>query len=86
MHFLDECDVDRGRKPCVVVSKCDTIEPIEAVVKLETSRPNLKVWVIADNSEAVTPLPAAYEDGVLKFEIGPQPSYNRSTMYYIIRI
>jgi hypothetical protein len=62
------------------------IEPIEAVVKLETSRPNLKVWIIADNKEAVTPLPTVYEDGVLKFEIGPQPFYNRSTMYYVIRI
>jgi len=62
------------------------IEPIEAVVRLATSRPNLKVWLIADNGEAVTPLPTEYEDGVLTFEIGPQPSYNRSSMYYIIRI
>jgi len=62
------------------------IEPIEATVKLKTTRPNLHVWVIADNKEAVTPLETEYEDGVLKFKIGAQPFYNRSSMYYVIRI
>jgi len=71
--------LDMGHAPVL-------IEPIEAVIRLETSRPNLKIWVIADNKEAVTPLPTAYEDGVLEFEIGSQPSYNRSSMYYLIRV
>lgn len=62
------------------------IEPIQAKVRLRTERPNLKVWVISDKAEVVTRLPATYEDGVLSFEIGPQPYYNPSTMYYFIRI
>lgn len=62
------------------------IDPIKAVVEITTSRTNLKVWVIADNKEAVTRLPTEYKDGVLKFEIGPQPAHNPSTMYYVIRI
>jgi len=62
------------------------IEPIEARIELSTSRHNLKVWVISEKCEAVTPLPVGYEDGVLKFEIGPQPRWNPSTMYYLIKI
>ncbi|MHB1296820.1 MAG: glycoside hydrolase 5 family protein [Anaerolineae bacterium] len=71
--------LDVGHAPVLV-------EAIEATLRIKTSRPNLKVWVIADNKEAVTPLPTTYEDGSLRFEIGPQPDYNRSTMYYLIRI
>jgi hypothetical protein len=62
------------------------IEPIEAQIKLNTTRPNLKVWVISDKGEAVTRLPTEYQDGVLRFEIGPQPRWNPSTMYYLIKI
>ncbi|MHB1296819.1 MAG: glycoside hydrolase 5 family protein [Anaerolineae bacterium] len=71
--------LDRGHAPVL-------IEPIEADVVVTTSRPNLKVWVIADNKEAVTPLPTTYEDGAFRFHIGAQPAYNPSTMYYLIRI
>ena len=71
--------LDQGHAPVI-------IEPIEAKIKLETARPNLKVWVIADNKEAVTPLETEYEEGVLTFNIGPQPFYNRSSIYHIIRI
>jgi hypothetical protein len=63
-----------------------TIEAIEAQIELCTTRPNLKVWVISDKGAAVTPLPTKYEDGVLQFEIGPQPRWNPSTMYYLIMI
>ena len=62
------------------------IEPIEARVEMKTSQPNLKVWVISDKGEAVTRLPTEYKDGVLSFEIGPQPRWNPSTMYYLIKI
>jgi hypothetical protein len=71
--------LDRGHAPVL-------IEPIEATVRLRTERANLKVWVIADNKEAVTPLETEYDDGVLSFRIGAQPFYNRSTIYYILRI
>ena len=62
------------------------IEPIQAHIDLHTVRPNLKVWVISDKGEAVTRLATEYKDGVLHFEIGPQPRWNPSTMYYLIRI
>ena len=62
------------------------IEPIQATVHLRTSHPNLKVWVISDKGEAVTRLPTDYKEGVLTFKIGPQPFYNPSTMYYLIRV
>ncbi len=53
---------------------------------MKTRHANLKVWVISDKGEGVTKLPATYEDGVLSFEIGPQPPWNPSTMYYLIRL
>ena len=62
------------------------IEPIAAQIELSTGRPNLKVWVISERGEAVTSLPTEYEAGRLKFEIGPQPRWNPSTMYYLIKI
>ena len=62
------------------------IEAIEARIEMETVRPNLKVWVISDKGEAVTRLETTYKNGVLRFEIGPQPRWNPSTMYYLIRI
>ncbi|MHB0856087.1 MAG: glycoside hydrolase 5 family protein [Anaerolineae bacterium] len=77
---------DEGTRQLSVGHAPVLIEAIEAGLRLKTSRPNLKVWVIADNKEAVTPLPTTYEDGTLRFDIGAQPDYNRSTMYYLIRI
>jgi len=62
------------------------IEPIEATIRVRTSRPNLKVLVISEHGELVTRLPATYEDGVLSFQIGPQPRWNPSTMYYLIKV
>jgi len=62
------------------------IEPIEATLRMRTSRPNLKVWVVSDEREAVTSVPSKYEDGVLEFQIGPQPWYNPSTIYYLIKV
>ena len=68
-----------GRPPAL-------IEPIQARLAMKTVRSNLKVWVISDKGEVVTRLPVTYQDGVLHFEIGPQPSWNPSTMYYLIKI
>jgi hypothetical protein len=62
------------------------IEAIQARLALKTNRANLKVWVISDKGEATTRLPTEYKDGILTFEIGPQPSWNPSTMYYLIKI
>lgn len=62
------------------------IEPIEAHIHLKTNQPALKVFVISEHGELVTRLPVLYESGVLSFEIGPQPSWNPSTMYYLIRV
>lgn len=62
------------------------IEPIEAKVALTTAHPNLKVWVISERAQAVTPLPTRFADGVLTFEIGAQPAWNPSTIYYLIKI
>jgi hypothetical protein len=62
------------------------IEPIEAEIAMQTNCPHLKVWLISDKCEAVLRLPAMYEDGVLRFEIGPQPRWNPSTIYYLITL
>ncbi len=71
--------LEAGRAPTL-------IEPIQARIDLETERPNLKVWLISDKGEAVKPLATTYEDGVLSFNIGPQPAWTVSTIYYLIRI
>ena len=60
------------------------IEAIEARVEMMTARTDLKVWVISEKGEAVTRLKTEYANGVLGFEIGPQPSWNPLTMYYLI--
>ena len=70
---------DFGRPPVL-------IEPIDATLRLTTTRPNLKVIVISEHGEYVTRLPVEYTDGILTFNIGPQPAWNPSTMYYLIKI
>jgi hypothetical protein len=62
------------------------IEAIEATIHLRTARPNLKVLLISEHGELVIKLPTRYEDGVLTFDIGPQPDWIPSTMYYLIRV
>ncbi len=62
------------------------IEPIQARLRLKTARPNLKVIVVSEHGEFVTRLPVQYADGVLSFEIGPQPDWNPSTIYYLIQV
>jgi hypothetical protein len=71
--------LDAGRHPML-------IEPIEGKVRIKTSRPNLKVFVITDHAELARRLPVKYEDGCLTFDIGRQPDWIPSTMYYLIRI
>ena len=61
------------------------IEPIEATIHLHTNRPALKVFVISEHGELVCRLPVTYQEGVLHFQIGRQPEYYPSTMYYLIR-
>ncbi len=62
------------------------IEPIEAHLSLRTSRPHLKIWVIDEKGEAVTPLERDYRDGALHFKIGAQPRWNHSTIYYLLTL
>ncbi len=67
------------------------IEPIQAKIRLSTLRPDLKVIVISEHGELVTRLPVEYArqpggGGILSFEIGPQPDWNPSTIYYLIQI
>jgi hypothetical protein len=71
--------LDYGHEPVL-------IEPIEANLKLTTSRSNLRVWVISDKGETVVKLKTVYMDGALSFDIGPQPWCNPSTMYYLLRV
>jgi hypothetical protein len=61
------------------------IEAIEAQVRIKTNRPKLKVMVISEHGELVRKLPVKYENGELSFDIGPQPDWDPSTMYYMIR-
>lgn len=61
------------------------IEAIEATIRLKTHRPNLKVFVISEHGELVRKLNTRYENGVLTFTIGPQPDWDPSTMYYLLR-
>lgn len=61
------------------------IEVIEARISLHTRHPNLKVWLIGDRGEAITHLPATYENGILTFAIGPQPAWNPGSMYYLLK-
>ena len=56
----------------------------EAEIELRTSHANLDVWGISDRGEAVTPLPTTGDNGVLRFDFGPQPPWNPSTAYYLI--
>ena len=70
--------LDRGQAPVL-------IEVIEARIALKTSHDDLKVWLISERSEAVTPLKVEYTNGELVFDIGPQPDYSPSSMYYLIR-
>lgn len=62
------------------------MEPITASLALRTRHAHLKVWVISDHGEAVSRLPTRYHEGYLHFQIGPQPPYNPSTIYYLIRL
>lgn len=71
--------LDFGRPPVL-------IEVIEAEIELKTEIPHLKVWLISEKGEAAAPLETTYENGTLKFKIGPQPWYNPSTIYYLIRL
>lgn len=66
--------LERGHGPVM-------IEVIEAQIELATLRKDLKVWAISDKGFLIGALPAEYEEGVFKFEIGKvYPS-----MYYLIQ-
>ncbi len=57
-----------------------TAELIEADIELKTVRPNLAVWAVNAEGFYVGRLPAAYEDGVLRFRIGDL----HKSIYYLI--
>lgn len=70
--------LDPGHAPIVV-------EAIEGGVAIATNRRDLKVWVISDRGEAVSTVPSRLDNGKLHFAIGPQPAWNPSSIYYLIR-
>jgi hypothetical protein len=61
------------------------IEAIEAQIRIKTNLPHPKILVISEQGELVRQLENKVEHGVLSFTIGPQPEWNPSTMYYLIR-
>jgi len=65
--------LDRGHGPIL-------IEPIEAIVKLKTSVPDLVVWAIGSDGERKKRIDARMDDGYLTFSIGR----SAETIYYII--
>jgi hypothetical protein len=58
--------VDSGRAPVM-------IEIIEGDVRLRTRHPGLKVWMIGERGEALAHLPAAFDEGWMRFRLGPMP-------------
>ncbi len=60
------------------------IEVIDADISIKTAVPQLKVWLISEKGDASVRVPVEYENGTLKFHIGPQPWHNPSSIYYLI--
>ena len=73
MQFDGEKLVDYGRPPVL-------IEVIDAEICIKTDRPNLFVWGINSDGYYVGRLDSTYEDGELKFHIGP----HFPAQYYLI--
>jgi hypothetical protein len=56
------------------------VEPISAAIGLRTDRRDLRVWAIGADGTRTGTVPATWEDGLLRFQIGP----DARTMYYEI--
>jgi hypothetical protein len=57
------------------------VEVIEAVVEIETSIPNLRVFSVNPQGFIIGYIPSSYKDGVFRFEIGKE----YQSMYYLIQ-
>ena len=55
-------------------------EVIDAEIELKTSRENLRVWSVNSDGYYIGRIPTTYEDGWLKFHVGP----NFTGCYYLI--
>ncbi|MBQ7566624.1 MAG: hypothetical protein IJT18_05850 [Oscillospiraceae bacterium] len=73
MQFDGEKLIDYGHPPVL-------IEVIDAEIRIKTDRPNLFVWGINSDGYYVGRLDSVYEDGELKFHIGP----HFPAQYYLI--
>jgi hypothetical protein len=72
-NLLRSKGVTTGQGPILV-------EPIRASIALRTDKPNLRVWAIGPDGTRTGSVPATWEDGLLRFQIGP----DARTMYYAI--
>jgi hypothetical protein len=71
--------LDLGHAPVIV-------EVIEAQLRLQPTREDLKVWVIGEHGQAVRALDVAHEDGWMTFDIGVQPALTTSSIFYLLRV
>ncbi len=55
-------------------------EVIDAYISLKTERENMRVWSVNSDGYYIGRIPTTYEDGWLKFQVGP----NFAGMYYLI--
>jgi len=65
---------DFGKPPIIC-------EVIEAEVEIKTSRSNMVVWAVNAEGIFIGNVPTKYEDGVLKFTLGPK----HPSIYYLIQ-
>ena len=73
MQFDGDKFVDYGKLPIVQ-------EVIDAEIELTTSCPDLQVWGINSEGSYAGVIDSKYENGVLKFHVGP----NWPCQYYLI--
>ena len=57
------------------------IEIIEAVIEIQTDKPNLRVMSVNPQGSITGYIPAEYKDGRFRFEIGKE----FQSMYYLIQ-
>ena len=55
-------------------------EVIDAYISLKTERENMRIWSVNSDGYYIGRIPTTYEDGWLKFHVGP----NFAGMYYLI--
>ena len=67
--------LDIGKPPIIC-------EAMEAEIVIRTDRKDLVIWSIGPESTFVGNIPVTYEDGYMKFTMGPPKS---ASIYYLIQ-